>query len=114
MRPAVFLLSTLIAGAAGGGISSHILVQSANADSGGAMLVYVPLQGVVFRTVGGNSIVSLRSEAAGGVIEVLDARQQVALRLRATSAGGVIEGVASGTIAPSLLPLSISSGDPGY
>jgi hypothetical protein len=87
MRSAGIAVVALAAGALGGVLSSRAL-REARADAGGAIVVPVPPQGVVFRAVGGAAIARVRSDAAGGVIEVLDARERVALRLRATAAGG--------------------------
>ena len=113
MRPAVLALVALVAGATGGVLSSRALGE-ARADASGAIVVPVPAQGVIFRATGGSAIARVRSDAAGGVIEVLDAREQVALRLRATSAGGVIEvGSPRPTLRPAL-SLARSPDDPGY
>jgi hypothetical protein len=114
MRPAVLAAVALLAGAGGGALSSRALGE-AHAETAGAVVVPVPPQGVVFRSSrGGNAIARVRSEGAGGVVEILDAREQVVIRLRATSAGGVIELGASPVAAHPALSLVRSPDDPGY
>jgi hypothetical protein len=106
-------LFALLAGAAGGILSSRVLPE-ARADAGGGIIVPVPPQGIVFRGARGNGIVRVRDTSAGGVIEVLDSREQVAVRLRATPAGGAIEVGASGPPSAQALSLMRSPDDPGY
>ncbi len=90
MRPALIAVIALVAGAVGG-VTSSRLVSDARADSG-AVVVPVPAQGVVFRGPTGAAIVRVRAEpTGGGVVEVLDGREQVAVRLRAAPSGGVID-----------------------
>jgi hypothetical protein len=107
------VVAALVAGAAGGVLSSRAL-PDARAQAGGAIVVPVPPEGVVFRARDGNAIARGRSDATGGAIEVLDAREHVAVRLRATGAGGVIELGAPPGAARAVLPLARSLDDPGY
>jgi len=118
MRPALVALLALAAGAVGGVVSTH-LVTEAHADPG-AIVVPVPDQGVAFRGPQGRVVARVRAEPAGGVIEVLDAREQVAVRLRATGGGGVIDlGTArplaqpASTVVP-VWPTARAPNDPGY
>jgi hypothetical protein len=113
MRHVTLIVAALVAGAAGGVLSSRALPE-ARAQPAGAIVVPVPPEGVVFRSAAGNAIARVRSDAAGGAIEVLDAREQVAVRLRATNAGGVIELGVSRATARTVLPLARSLDDPGY
>jgi hypothetical protein len=113
MRHLVLVVVALAAGAAGGVLSSRALPE-ARAQPAGAIVVPVPREGVVFRGSGGNAIARVRSDAAGGAIEVLDAHEQVAVRLRATSAGGVIELGVPRPSAHVVLPLARTVDDPGY
>jgi hypothetical protein len=115
MRHVTEVVVALLAGAAGGVLSTRAL-PDASAQTGGAIVVPVPPEGVVFRARTGSDIARVRSDSAGGggVIEVLDAREHVAVRLRATGAGGVVElgtGLAAGH---AVLPLARSLDDPGY
>jgi hypothetical protein len=89
------------------------LQAQARADEG-AIFVPVPTRGLVFRAQeGGHAIARVRSDVAGGVIEVFDAHERVAIRLRATVNGGAIEvGRTSTLAAPSLTVGSYE--DPGY
>jgi hypothetical protein len=106
-------LFALVAGAAGGILSSRVLPE-ARADAGGGVIVPVPPQGIVFRGARGNGIVRVRETPVGGVIEVLDSREQVVVRLRATPGGGAIETGASGSPSAPALSLTRSPDDPGY
>jgi hypothetical protein len=111
MGPHGRALLALAAGAVGG-LAASWTANQAHADES-AVSVPVPAHGLVFRTNGGRTIARLWSDKAGGVLEVLDAREQVAVRLRATNAGGAIE---LGHVATSSLPASYthSNEDPGY
>jgi hypothetical protein len=113
MRHVPAVVVAFVAGAAGGVLSSRAL-PDARAQPGGAIVVPVPPEGVVFRAHGGNAIARVRSDPAGGAIEVLDGREHVAVRLRATSAGGVIELGAPPGSSRAVLPLARSLDDPGY
>jgi hypothetical protein len=114
MRPALLVALAFVAGAAGG-VSATRLVGEARADaSGGGIVVPVPAQGVVFRAPAGNAIARVRTEPAGGVVEVLDAREQVAVRLRASDHGGVVEvGAGPQRLVPAL-SIARTVPDPGY
>jgi hypothetical protein len=113
MRQLVLVVVALVAGATGGVLSSRALPE-ARAQPAGAVIVPVPAEGVVFRGAGGNAIARVRSDPAGGAIEVLDAHEQVAVRLRATNAGGVIELGIPRPTARTVLPLARTVDDPGY
>jgi hypothetical protein len=75
---------------------------------------------VSFRGAGGTTIMRVRSEPAGGVLEVLDAQEKVAVRLRATPSGGTLDlgpgRAAAGAGRPAMPTLSITraADDPGY
>src|SRR5580658_2763694 len=90
MRPSVLALLAFSAGAIGG-VGSSVALREAHADALGEVTVPVPEEGVVFRGNAGRPIVRIRSEAAGGLLEVLDGRGGVAVRLRATPTGGIVE-----------------------
>ncbi|HTB72741.1 MAG TPA: hypothetical protein VK762_05840 [Polyangiaceae bacterium] len=111
MGPYRHALLALAAGALAGLLTSWTANQ-AHADED-AFSVPVPSHGVIFRTNGGRAIARLWSDKAGGVFEVLDAREQVAVRLRATNNGGAIE---VGQVAMLGLPASTTNlkEDPGY
>ena len=111
MGPSGRAFLALAAGAVGGLVASWTANQ-AHADQS-VVSVPVPAHGVVFRTNGGRAIARLWSDKAGGVLDVLDAREQVAVRLRATNAGGAIELAHVATLG---LPASYSNSneDPGY
>jgi hypothetical protein len=113
MRPGVLALLALAAGAAGGTLSST-LRKEALADASGAVVVPVPPQGVVFRGARGNSILRVRDEPAGGLVELLDSHEHVVVRLRATPAGGAIEVESSASPSSRGLSLARSLDDPGY
>jgi hypothetical protein len=113
MRHVVLVVVALVAGAAGGALSLRALGE-AHADPADVIVVPVPSQGVVFRASGGNVIARVRSDAAGGVFEVLDAREQVAVRLRATPSGGTIDVSPARMPLRPALPLARSVDDPGY
>jgi len=110
MRPCVLALVAFLAGAAGGVVSSRAIGE-ARAQVGDLVVVPVPAQGVVFRGSGGNAIARIRSDATGGMVEVLDAREQMAVRLRATATGGVIE---LGPRTATSLAVVGAASDPGY
>lgn len=112
MRPAGLALLALSTGALGG-IASSVARPEAHADGPGEVTVPVPLQGVVFRGIGGRAVARITSESAGGSFEVLDSRGQVAVRLRALPGGGLVE-VATVGSAGAPLRLGGSLGDPGY
>jgi hypothetical protein len=107
----VHTLLALAAGAVGGLVTSWSPSQACADES--AVSVPVPAHGVVFRSSGGRAIARVWSDKAGGVVDVLDAREQVAVRLRATNAGGAIE---LGHVATLGSPASYtnSNEDPGY
>jgi hypothetical protein len=110
MRPALVALLALCAGAVGGVLSSRAL-GDAHAQGVATVVVPVPVGGVVFRTSAGNAIARIRGDAAGGVLEILDAREQVAVRLRAGAGGGQLDlAQAQGTAAVG----RTVAGDPGY
>ena len=85
----------------------------AHAASQGEVTVPVPPQGVVFRGIGGRAVARITSESAGGSFEVLDSRGEVAVRMRASSGGGLVEVATLGSAAAPL-QLGGSPGDPGY
>jgi hypothetical protein len=80
-------------------------------SSEGATIIQVPRGGLVFRSVEGAAIARLRSEASGGVFELLDSHQRVRLRLSPTGVAGAgntrvdYEGVSGSPV---------SGDDPGY
>jgi hypothetical protein len=93
---------------------SSLIVSKARADMAGELAVPVPEQGLVFRASSGKALARVRSEVTGGIVEVLDAREQVAVRLRATPNGGVVElGSPRAPSRPALFLLG-ATGDPGY
>jgi hypothetical protein len=110
MRPCVLALVAFLAGAAGGVVSSRAIGE-ARAQVGDLVVVPVPAQGVVFRGSGGNAIARIRGDVTGGMVEVLDAREQMAVRLRATASGGVIE---LGPRSATTLAVVGAASDPGY
>jgi hypothetical protein len=112
MRPALLAAIAFVAGAMGG-VASTVIVGEARAQAPQAVIVPVPAQGVSFRGAGGTTIARVRSEPAGGVIEVLDAQERVAVRLRATPNGGTIDLGAGKTQAPTLSITRVPE-DPGY
>jgi hypothetical protein len=111
MGPYGHAVLALAAGALSGLVTSWTPSQ-AHADED-TVSVPVPVHGVIFRTNGGRAIARLLSDKAGGVFEVLDAREQVGVRLRATSNGGTVE---LGQFATLGLPAPSSNPkeDPGY
>jgi hypothetical protein len=116
MQPWVLALLAFGAGALGG-ITSSVAVRDARADALGEVTVPVPTPGVVFRSSDGRPIARIRSGAAGGSFEILDSRGVLAVRLRATAAGGVVElGPSPSSSAPprAVVKLAGSSEDPGY
>jgi hypothetical protein len=112
MRPSVLALLGFSAGAIGG-VGSSVALREAHADALGEVTVPVPEEGVVFRGNAGRPIVRIRSEAAGGSLEVLDGRGGVAVRLRATPTGGNVELGPSASVRPALRVVG-TPGDPGY
>jgi hypothetical protein len=89
MRPIALALLAFGGGVAGGVISSGA-IRSARAD-GAAITIPVTAEGVLFRSPAGRTVARLRSEAAGGVFELFDARERVSVRLRAAAGSGVVE-----------------------
>jgi hypothetical protein len=91
------------------------MLRSARAQVAGEIVVPVPEQGLVFRAGSGKALARVRSDVTGGgIVEVLDAREQVAVRLRATPSGGAVElGSSRAASRPALLLLG-ATGDPGY
>jgi hypothetical protein len=90
MRPSVLAFLAFGAGAVGG-VGSSVVLREARADAFGEVAVPVPAEGVVFRANGGRPIVRIRAEAGGGSLEVIDSRGRIAVHLRATPSGGVVE-----------------------
>jgi hypothetical protein len=111
MRPSILALIAFTAGALGGVVSSIALGEAHAAP--GEVTVPVPADGVVFRAADGRAILRIESDRAGGVLEVLDSRERVAVRLRATPNGGVVELGPSPTVRPVLAPAGALA-DPGY
>ena len=110
MRPALVVMCALVAGV-GGGFASRLLPE---AHAGVATVVVpVPGGGVVFRGGAGNALVRIREDAAGGVLEVFDASERVALRLRATANSGGLE-LESVQARPPAVPPAMRREDPGY
>jgi hypothetical protein len=89
MRPIALALLAFGGGVAGGVVSSEA-VKPASAEAA-AITIPVPAEGVVFRSPAGRTVARLRSEAAGGVFELFDARERVSVRLRAAAGSGVVE-----------------------
>lgn len=112
MRPIALALMAFCGGVAGS-IASSGAVKTASAD-GAAITIPVPPEGVVFRTPAGRVVARLRTDVTGGVFEVLDARERVAVRLRATGGGGAVE-LGHGSGAGAVPPAGIrSTDDSGY
>lgn len=88
MRPAFVVMCALVAGV-GGGFASRLVPEAHAAVA--TMVVPVPSGGVVFRGVAGNALVRVREDASGGVLEVFDASERVAVRLRASASSGGLE-----------------------
>lgn len=112
MRPSLLALLAFSAGALGG-VASSVALREARADALGEVTVPVPEEGVVFRGNGGRPVVRIRSDAAGGLLEVLDGHGAVAVRLRATPGGGIVELGLSSSVRPVMSPAG-APGDPGY
>ena len=111
MRPPLVSLVAFVAGALGGIVASTA-VGEARADIREELVVPVPAQGVAFRGSTGQTIVRIRSSPVwGGTLEVFDAHENLAVRLRATSSGGVFE---IGRSPPAVASTIVSSADPGY
>ncbi len=90
------------------------MLSSARAQVAGEIVVPVPEHGIVFRASSGKALARVRSDVTGGIVEVLDAREQVAVRLRATPSGGAVElGSPRAASRPALLSIG-ATGDPGY
>jgi hypothetical protein len=113
VRPAVQAVIAFAAGVAGGTWSS-ILIGKARAEVTGEIALQVPERGLVFRASSGKAIARVRSDPTGGIVEVLDAREQIAVRLRAAQNGGVVELAPSRAPARPALLLVGETGDPGY
>jgi hypothetical protein len=113
VRTAVLAVVAFAAGAAGG-MWSSVLIGKARAEVTGEIELRVPERGLVFRASSGKALARVRSDATGGIFEVLDAREQIAVRLRAAQNGGVLELAPSRAPARPALLLVGETGDPGY
>jgi len=111
MRPALLACIAFVAGAMGGVVST-IVVGEARAQAPQAVIVPVPAEGVSFRS-GGKTILRVRAESTGGVLEVLDAQERVAVRLRAAQSGGAID-LGAGRPSVQTLGIARTPEDPGY
>lgn len=112
MRPLALALVAFVGGFAGNLVSSGAVKQAC--AEGLAITLPVPSEGVVFRTPGGRVVARLRSESGGGVFELLDAREKVGVRLRATGGAGAVElgqNTSFGAPAPGVIR---STDDSGY
>jgi len=110
MRPAFVVACALVAGV-GGGFASRLVPEAHAAVA--TMVVPVPSGGLVFRGVAGNALVRVREDASGGVLEVFDASEHVAVRLRASASSGGLELETVRTRPQAALPGSRLD-DPGY
>ena len=113
LRTAVLAVVAFAAGAAGGTWSS-VLIGKARAEVADEIELRVPERGLVFRASSGKALARVRSDVTGGIFEVLDAREQIAVRLRAAQNGGVLELAPSRAPARPALLLVSETGDPGY
>jgi hypothetical protein len=112
MRPALLATIAFVAGAMGG-VASSVALGVAKASPPAGVIVPVPPQGVSFRGAAGTTIARIRSEPSGGVLEVLDAQEHVAVRLRATPSGGSID-LGAGRTPAQTLSITRVPEDPGY
>ncbi len=109
MQPPLIALAAFVVRALGGIAASSAL---ARADVGQELVVPVPAQGIAFRGDSGKTIVRIRSSAlSGGILEVFDAHENLAVRIRAASSGGVVE---IGLSSPPVPAQVVSAADPGY
>src|SRR3977135_3408142 len=89
---------------AAGLVSQRLLLPEGRADSVVAIsTIYVPPSGLVFQSGDGRPIARLSRDAAGGVFELYDNRQQVARRVHsmppANANAHMIDDVDPGTVA---------------
>jgi hypothetical protein len=84
----LFLVSALVVSAfAGGALSSRVFAGDARADARPTTAtIYVPADGLVFRSPEGKTIARISSDASGGVLELYNEKEQPGARLRT---GGV-------------------------
>jgi hypothetical protein len=84
-RSRVFALAALSA-FAGAGLGHWAWPRDARAQPQSSIsTVFVPSEGIVFRTLDGRPIARLSREASGGVIELYDEDEQVTTRLTAAT-----------------------------
>jgi hypothetical protein len=80
-------LVAILAALAGGVVSHHLWPRAAHADvTSSTSAIYVPWEGLVFRTPDGKAIARLSRDAHGGLLELYNDRQEEAARL----SGGAI------------------------
>src|SRR5258708_6128492 len=73
---------------AAGAASHHLWPRDAHAQAGGsASTIYLPAEGLVFRTLDGKAIARLSRDPSGGVFELYDDYQEPAARLSAATTG---------------------------
>jgi hypothetical protein len=82
------LVPTVTLAFALGALSSQFFVRDARAQAlPFAATVYVPSDGIAFRSFDGHVVARLSYDAHGGIFDVYNEREQVAARLRADSVG---------------------------
>jgi hypothetical protein len=79
----LLVISAIAVGFSGGVVTSRLLERDARAQSiPFAATVYVPSDGLAFRTFDGHVVARLSYDAHGGIFEVYDEGERVAARVR--------------------------------
>jgi hypothetical protein len=73
----------LFAAFGGGAASSHLLEREAGAQTAHSAMVYLPAEGLTFKTLDGHLVARLSYDSRGGAFEVYDNRERPAGALRA-------------------------------
>lgn len=76
-------LLALLAAFGGGAALSHLTERDARAQTAHAATVYLPAEGLTFRSLDGHLVARLWSDARGGAFEVYDNHERPAGALRA-------------------------------
>lgn len=81
-----FATAALVASFAAGFVAAHLVERSARADSSSSS-VYVPADGLTFRTLDGRVIARLAYDQGGGYFDVFDGSEHAAATVRAEAIG---------------------------
>jgi hypothetical protein len=101
LRPPAAVLLAAVCAFAGGLVSSHLFERSARAQQASlASTIYVPSDGLAFRSFDGHIVAKLSYDEHGGVLELYDEHEKPSSRIRGNQLSSPPPAMMSGDCTP--------------